>query len=156
VKDYGEATLAQNKNFDPIKPETVTVIDHRITTRRAGQWNTSRCRRTRRAVLCSRRRPSRPRVVHPIAPDAAPPRYPHVQGGSVAFRTARFAMAVRRGQGAGGCAFTGSELAFSYPCPCPSLYRHSVGLITLRHISNPKVLSNFRSNPSYASFPLSV
>jgi hypothetical protein len=29
VKDYGEATLAQNKNFDPM------VIGHEITTRRA-------------------------------------------------------------------------------------------------------------------------
>jgi hypothetical protein len=100
VKDYGEATLAQNKIFDPIKPETITVIDHRITTRRAGQRNTSRCRRTCRAVLCSRRRPSRPRVVRPIAPDAAPPRYPHVQGGSAAFRTARFANCEGKGQAA--------------------------------------------------------
>jgi hypothetical protein len=35
VKDYGEATLAQNKNFDPIKPRSIVVIGHGITTRRA-------------------------------------------------------------------------------------------------------------------------
>jgi hypothetical protein len=61
--DYGEATLAQNKIFDPIKPETTAIIDHGITTRRAEQRKTSRCRRTRRAVLCSRHRPSHPRAV---------------------------------------------------------------------------------------------
>jgi hypothetical protein len=55
VKDYGEATLAQNKIFDPIKLETTVVIDHEITTRRVGQRKTSRCRRTRRAMLCSHR-----------------------------------------------------------------------------------------------------
>jgi hypothetical protein len=67
LKDYGEATLAQNKNFDPIKPGITAVIDHGITTRHAGQWKMSQCRRTRRAVLCSRRRPSRPRAVRPSA-----------------------------------------------------------------------------------------
>jgi hypothetical protein len=36
LMDYGEATLAQNKNFDPIKPRTTAVICHGITTRRAG------------------------------------------------------------------------------------------------------------------------
>jgi hypothetical protein len=86
--DYGEATLAINKIFNPIKPRTTVVIGHGITTRHAGQRKTSRCRRTCRAVSCSRRRP---RVVHPSAPDAAPPRYPHVQGGSAAYRTARLA-----------------------------------------------------------------
>jgi hypothetical protein len=93
VLDYGEATPAQNKIFNPIKPRTTAVIGHGITTRRAEQRKTSRCRRTRRAVPCSHRRPSRPRTVRPSAPDAAPLRYPHVQGGSVAYRTARFAMA---------------------------------------------------------------
>jgi hypothetical protein len=29
------------------------------------------------------------------------------------FRTARFAMAARRGRGAGGCSFTGGKLGFS-------------------------------------------
>jgi hypothetical protein len=82
LKDYGEATLAQNKIFNPIKPRTTAVIGHGITTRRVEQRKTSRCRRTRRAMLCSRRRPSRPRTVRPSAPDVAPPRYPHVQGGS--------------------------------------------------------------------------
>jgi hypothetical protein len=51
---------------------------------------------------CSRRRPSRPRTVRPSAPDAAPPRYPHVQGGSAAYRTARFATAAWRGREVGG------------------------------------------------------
>jgi hypothetical protein len=78
VKDYGEATLAQNKIFGPIKPRTTAVIDHGITTRRAGQWKTSRCRKMCRAVLCSHWRPSCPRAVRPSAPDVAPPRYPHV------------------------------------------------------------------------------
>jgi hypothetical protein len=55
LKDYGEATLAQNKIFNPIKPGTTAVIDYGITTRRIGQRKTSRCRQTRRAVLCSRR-----------------------------------------------------------------------------------------------------
>jgi hypothetical protein len=108
--DYGEATLAQNKIFDPIKPKTNAVIDHGITTRRAEQQKTSRCRRTRRAVLCSRRRPSHPRVVRPSATDAAPTRYPHVHGGSTAFRSASFAMAARRERGVSGCSFTGVEL----------------------------------------------
>jgi hypothetical protein len=85
--------LEKNKIFDPIKPRTNALIGHGITTRRAGQRKTSRCRRTRRAVPCSRRHPSRPRVVRPSAPDAALPRYPHVQGGSAAYRTARFATA---------------------------------------------------------------
>jgi hypothetical protein len=61
----------------------------------------------------SRRRPSRPRAVRLSAPDAAPLRYPHVQGGSAAFRTARFATVARRGRGAGDCSFTGGELGFS-------------------------------------------
>jgi hypothetical protein len=78
MKDYGEATLAQNKIFNPIKPRTTVVIGHGITTRRGEQRETSRCRRTRRAVPCSRRRPSRPRTVRPSALDVAPPRYPHV------------------------------------------------------------------------------
>jgi transposase-like protein len=108
--DYGEATLAQNKIFDPIKPETTAIIDHGITTRRAGHWKTSRCRRTHQSVLYSHRRPSRPRVVRPSATDAAPPRYPHVQGESVAFKTSRFAETARRGRGAGDYSFTGGEL----------------------------------------------
>jgi hypothetical protein len=74
----------------------MAVIDHGITSRRAGQQKTSRCRRMRRPVLCSRRQHSRPCVVRPSALDAAPPRYPHVQGGSVAFQTARFATTGRR------------------------------------------------------------
>ena len=78
MKDYGEATEAQNKNFDPIKPRSHVVIGHEITTRRVGQRKLSRCRCTHRAVLCSRRHPSCPRVVHPSAPDAAPSRYPRV------------------------------------------------------------------------------
>jgi hypothetical protein len=78
LKDYGEATLAQNKNFDPIKLGTTVVIDHGIITRRVGQRKTSRCRRMRRTVMCNRRRPSRPRTVRPSALDTAPPRYPHV------------------------------------------------------------------------------
>jgi hypothetical protein len=36
LMDYGEATLAQNKIFDPIKLGTTSVINHGITTRRAG------------------------------------------------------------------------------------------------------------------------
>jgi hypothetical protein len=73
----------QNKIFDPIKPRTTAVIVHGIITRREGQRKMSRCRRTCRAVSCSRLRPSRPCAVRPSAPDAAPPRYPHVQGGVV-------------------------------------------------------------------------
>jgi hypothetical protein len=107
-----EATLAQNKIFDPIKLGTTIVIDHGIITRRAGRRKTSRCRRTRRAMLCSRRRPSRPHVVRPSAQDAAPPRYPHVQGGSLAFRTARFVTAAWRGRGACGCSSIGGEVGF--------------------------------------------
>jgi hypothetical protein len=55
VKDYGEATLAQNKNFDLTKPGTTVVITHGITTKRAGQRKTSQCRRMCRVVLCTRR-----------------------------------------------------------------------------------------------------
>jgi hypothetical protein len=36
-------------------------------------------------------------VVRPSAPDVAPPRYPHVQGGSATFRTVRFVTAARQG-----------------------------------------------------------
>jgi hypothetical protein len=71
MKEYGEATLAQNKKFDPIKTRTTAVIGYGITTRRTGQRKTSQCRRTHRAFLCSRWRPSRPRAVRPSAPDAA-------------------------------------------------------------------------------------
>ena len=99
LKDYGEAMLAQNKIFNPIKPRTTAVIGHGITTRHVEQRKTSRCRRTRRAVPCSRRRPSRPRTVRPSAPDATPLRYPHVQGGSTAIRNVRFATVARRGRG---------------------------------------------------------
>jgi hypothetical protein len=106
---YGEATLAQNKIFDPIKPRTTVVIGHGITTRRAGQRKTSRCRRTRRVVLCSHWRPSHPCVVRPNAPYAAPLRYRHIQGGSAACRTARFMTVSRRGREASGCLFTGGE-----------------------------------------------
>jgi hypothetical protein len=108
--DYGEATLAENKIFNPIIPRTTAVIGHGITTRRAEQRKTSRCRRTRRAVPCSRRRPSRPRTVRPSAPDAAPLRYPHVQGGNAAYRTARFATAAWRGREASDYSFAGGEL----------------------------------------------
>jgi hypothetical protein len=107
LKDYGEATLVQNKIFDPIKPRSTAIIDHGITTRHAGHWKTSRCKRMRRAVLCNHRWPSRPRVVRPSAVAAAPLRYQHVQGGSAAFRTARFATATRRGTG--DCSFTSGE-----------------------------------------------
>jgi hypothetical protein len=44
LKDYGEATLAHNKIFDPIKPRTTAAIGHGITTRRVEQQKTSRCR----------------------------------------------------------------------------------------------------------------
>jgi hypothetical protein len=118
--DYEEATLAQNKIFNPIIPRTTAVIGHGITTRRAEQRKTSRCRRTRRAVPCSRRRPSRPRTVRPSAPDAAPPRYPHVQGGSAAYRTARFATVAWRGREAsGGCWFAGGKLGYLLTAPPP-------------------------------------
>jgi hypothetical protein len=101
---------SDNFFFNHIKPRTAAVISHVITTRRAGQRKTSRCRRTRRAVSCSRRRP---RVVRPSAPDAAPPRYPHVQGGSAAYRTARFATAASRGREASGCSFAGGKLGLA-------------------------------------------
>jgi hypothetical protein len=32
MKEYGEATLAQNKIFDPIEPRSIIVIGHKITT----------------------------------------------------------------------------------------------------------------------------
>jgi hypothetical protein len=113
LKDYGEATLTQNKIFNPIKPRTTAVIGHGITTRRAEQRKTSRCRRTCRAVPCSRRRPSRPRTVRPSAPYAAPPRYPHIQGGSAAYQTTRFATAAWRGREASGYSFAGGELGLA-------------------------------------------
>ena len=54
-----------------------------------------------------------PRTVRPSAPDVAPPRYPHVQGGSAAYRTARFATAAWRGREVGGgCQFAGGELGY--------------------------------------------
>jgi hypothetical protein len=101
---------SDKQNFQPQKTRTTTVIGHGITTRRVGQRKTSRCRRTCRAVSCSR---WRPRVVHPSAPDAAPPRYPHVQGGSTTYRTARFAMAASRGREASGCLFASRELGLA-------------------------------------------
>jgi hypothetical protein len=36
LKDYVEATIAQNKKIDPKKPGTTAVIDHGITTRHVG------------------------------------------------------------------------------------------------------------------------
>jgi len=62
-------------------------MDHGITTRRAGAAEATRCSRARRSsAMQLRGRPSAhpSRVVRPCALDAAPPRYPHVQGGSVA------------------------------------------------------------------------
>jgi hypothetical protein len=62
----------------------------------------------------------RPRTVRPSAPDAAPPRYPHVQGGSAAYRTARFATTAWRGREAsGGCWFAGGELGYLLTAPSP-------------------------------------
>jgi hypothetical protein len=109
----GGYASAKTKFSTPIKPRTTAVIGHGITTRRAEQRKTSRCRRTRRAVPCSRRRPSRPRTVRPSAPDAAPPRYPHVQGGSAAYQTARFATAAWRGREASDYSFAGGELGLA-------------------------------------------
>ena len=61
-------------------------MDHGITTRRTGAAEATRCSRAHRnSAMQLRGRPStRPsRAVRPCALDAAPPRYPHVQGGSV-------------------------------------------------------------------------
>jgi hypothetical protein len=52
-------------------------------------------------------------VVRPSAPDVAPPRYPHVQGGSAAYRTARFVTAASRGREASDCSFVGGELGLA-------------------------------------------
>jgi hypothetical protein len=38
LKNYEEDTLAQNKNFNPIKRGITVAIDHGITTRREGRW----------------------------------------------------------------------------------------------------------------------
>jgi hypothetical protein len=89
------------------------VIDHGITTRRTGQQKMSRCRRMHQAVSCSCRHPSRPRAVHPSAPHEESLRYPHVQGGSAAYRTARFATVAWRGREASDCSFTCGKLGFS-------------------------------------------
>jgi hypothetical protein len=70
----------------------------------------SRCRQTRRAMLCSRRHPSRLRVVRPSAPVATPLRYPHIQGGSASYRSARFTMAALRGLEGHDCWFASGEL----------------------------------------------
>ena len=87
LKDYENATLAGKQKFDLINQDLLLVIDHGITTRRTGAAEATRCSRTRRssAVQLQGRLYVRPlRAVRPCAPDAAPPRYPHVQGGSVA------------------------------------------------------------------------
>jgi hypothetical protein len=91
---------------------------------------------------------SRPRAVRPSAPDAAPLRYPHVQGGSVVFRTARFATAARRWRGAGRPLVYWWRVRVILTAPLPSLYRCSDELLTPRPISNPKALFNFGSNLS--------
>ena len=86
LKDYENATLAGKQKFDLINQDLLLVIDHGITTRRAGAAEATRCSGTRHSCAVQLRgRPSvHPlSVVHPCAPDAAPPRYPHVQGGSV-------------------------------------------------------------------------
>ena len=62
-------------------------MDHGITTRLAGAAEATRCSRAcRSSAVQLRGRPSAhpSRAVRPCAPDAAPPRYPHVQGGLVA------------------------------------------------------------------------
>jgi len=73
-------------------------MDHGITTRRAGAAEAHRCSRACRSSavqLCGRLSARPSRAVRPCAPDAAPPRYPHVQGGSVAPPEQRH----RRGEG---------------------------------------------------------
>jgi hypothetical protein len=79
------------------------VIDHGITTKHAGgrtfvaRWGSAVGRRQ-----CSCKTSSR--AARPRAADAAPPRYPHVWGTSVALQTARSARAtVGAGVGTGGC-----------------------------------------------------
>jgi hypothetical protein len=52
-------------------------------------------------------------MVRPSAPDAAPLMYPHVQGGSVAYRTARFTTAASRGREASDCSFAGGKLGLA-------------------------------------------
>ena len=79
--------LARKQKFDLINQDLLLVIDHGITTRRAGAAEATRCSRTRRSSAVQLR--GRPSIcllhaVRPCAPDAAPLRYPHVQGGSVA------------------------------------------------------------------------
>jgi hypothetical protein len=69
--------------------------------------------------------------------DAAPPRYPHVQGGSVVYRTARFETTARRGREGCRYLFASHKLGFSYACPCHSLYTRSGELLILRPISKP-------------------
>jgi len=86
LKGYEVATLAEKQNFDPINQELPLVMDHGITTRRAGAAEATQCSRARQSSAVQLRgRPSTcpSRVVRPCAPDAAPPRYPNIQGGSV-------------------------------------------------------------------------
>jgi hypothetical protein len=105
-----EGYTSAKQNFWPYKPRTTVVIDHGITTRRTGQRKLSRCRQMHRTMSCSRLYPSHPRMVHPRVPYAASPRYPHVQWGSTAYRTARFATVAWRGREGHNCWFDGGEL----------------------------------------------
>ena len=86
LKGYEDATLARKQKFDLINQDLLLAIDHGITTRSAGVAEVTRCSRTRRSSVVQLR--GRPSVcplhaVHPCAPDAVPPRYPHIQGGSI-------------------------------------------------------------------------
>jgi hypothetical protein len=69
---------SENKFFLPHKPGTAAVIDHEITTRRAGAKLLKRVGVVQmdagRAVARTSSRGARPCAV-----DAAPPRYPHVR-----------------------------------------------------------------------------
>jgi hypothetical protein len=110
--DYGEATLAQNKIFDPIKLETTAVIDHVITSRHAEQQKTSKCWRTRRAVMCICRR-------HVLARFVLVLQMQHLWGIHTYREEASCSellgsrQRLGDGEGRGGHLFTGGELGLS-------------------------------------------
>ena len=74
VLRYGQR---KTKNFYPY-PRTTAVIDHRITTRRAGAESMKRVDVVQMEAGSAVARSSS-RAARPCAVDAAPPRYPHVR-----------------------------------------------------------------------------
>jgi hypothetical protein len=81
MKGYGVATLAQNKILFAKQELLLSEITGLPLDTQMQRNRLDVDERVEGSRQCSCSRPPCPsRVVHPCAPDVAPPRYPHVQG----------------------------------------------------------------------------